>query len=80
MLLYVLLGQKLCICVLDNIQVNHYTNIYNQKKASTLRSQNDEKNTKSCLIICTVMTKEQTHWQTPKVSIPPRKEAKKIPP
>ena len=59
MLLYVLLGQKLCIRVLDNVQVNHYTNIYNQKKGSILWCQNDQDNTESCLIVRTVMIKER---------------------
>jgi len=76
MLLHVLLGQKLCI----SVQVNHYTNMYNQKKGSTLRAQNDQDNTKSCLIVCTVIIKEQIHWLTPRASIPSRKEPEKTTP
>lgn len=71
---------KFCIRVLDNLQVNHYTNTYNQKRGSTLWCQNEQDNSKSCLTVCTVMMKEQIHWKIPTASVSSRKEVEKTTP
>lgn len=62
MLLYVLVGQKPCIYMLDNIQKNHCTNIYKLKKVTTFQCQ-------PCLIVCTVIISDNCvleHQQLPR--------------